>query len=195
METIIILAIIYLAISSLLKKYPILFDLNKIANYRKEYFENVKKMFSAKTEQEILELNKKTESLFILLMKENFKFLLVSFGLFLAFYLILEPQKEFSKEPTAQLCLTNDSSIIYEDGKFLKSDIFEKIEINEKLNVSYYCPKNVLYLPFPIFNLKYIIGDFKIFIFFVILISIMWMIFNLIIQNFKNIISKYRLGP
>ncbi|MEM1971352.1 MAG: hypothetical protein QW336_00980 [Candidatus Anstonellales archaeon] len=76
-----------------------------------------------------------------------------------------------ANHPYGSICIV-DNKYIYENGVYKVPDLFHDQIVQDINPESYVCPRAILYLPFPILNLRYVVGEIKIFIFFVIIISI-----------------------
>ncbi|MCS7122474.1 MAG: hypothetical protein NZ908_00765 [Candidatus Micrarchaeota archaeon] len=142
--------------------------------YWKEYFDFLKNGLKMTPEQ--IE-EKRRRFNYLLLEQLKTMFIMISvygllFGSMVALIqiLVVEPPKEY---PYGDICIVDDK-YIYEKGLYKNPDLINEVIIQDPKGNRFVCPSAVLYLPFQILNLRYVVGEVKIFIFFIIVLSILY---------------------
>ncbi|NPA22383.1 MAG: DUF106 domain-containing protein [Candidatus Micrarchaeota archaeon] len=192
METIIlVLALIYILANRYLA--PFFYSREKLQQYRKEYFDTYKELLkegpSADVEkiqerqQKLIEISKKQ-------MKESMKAMLFTLALFFLLYTAIDfiYPVEYTEKPTGEICLAYNGTqaFIYENGTLKTIEFLPFVE-PKVVNVTvekYDCNEAVVYLPFPIGNIQYVYGYKRIFILYVMLLSILWALGEKIYKTF-----------
>ncbi len=138
--------------------------------YWKEYLEFLKKGINM-TVNEIEETRRKLNKMLL----EQLKLSIIIFSIYLILFVLattiinLFSPEIVENQPYGDMCIV-DGKYIYEKGVYKIPDLFEDKTI--ELEGSNFVCQPVLVLPFSIFNIKYVIGNLKIFILFVIINSI-----------------------
>lgn len=173
MWVIYVLSLIYVIINTLLvgrlsyfKRYTELRN-----EYWKEYIDFLKRGLNMSSE-EIESKRKRLNEMLLEQLKLSmiiFSIYILIFGLMITTINVISPEHS-ENHPYGDFCIV-DGKYIYEKGVYKQPDLFQDKVI--EIEGSKFVCQPVLILPFSIFNLKYVIGNLKIFILFIIINSLL----------------------
>lgn len=146
--------------------------------YWKEYFDFLKNGLKMSSEE--IEMKRKRFNYLLIEQLKTLFMMIGAYGLlfggivFLIHLIVVDSPRDY---PYGEICIVDDK-YIYERGIYKSPDLINEIIIDDPKGKKFVCPSAVLYLPFQVLNLRYVVGEVKIFIFFIIVISILYSLIN-----------------